>query len=411
MNKFNKDNRIRMFPDTGVTITAIEAHNNSVLTHEYGELIDLESGCWAACLGHCRKEIVELLKENAGLLFHTHQYMDTEHPSKLVSEITESAKIKGSYKGTFISSGSEAVSLAVNMAEFATGRKKKLSFSISYLGASPELKLPRNQEYWTDLNITECIKCNKNSSCSECGMFSLIDFSQFAAFVFEPGNSGGLVLCPPEKLIEYLVIKMREAGGLVVANEVTTGFGRTGKWFGFQHYDIFDSEKNSPDFISIGKCLGNGYPISGILVKSDTAEAIEQSEYKYVQSHIDDPLGCMIARKVVEILRNEKLVEHGNILGEYLRNKLSIVDEHTGMIGEIRGRGMMNVITLNRKINAKDVFNELLFSGFFTGYSEYYNFIHLYAPLNITLKEIDDFCSVLEKILKTNAERSLTASI
>ena len=202
------------------------------------------------------------------------------------------------------------------------------------------------------------------------------------------------------KLITYLTEETRNAGGLVIANEVTTGFGRTGKWFGFQHYDIFDTESNSPDFIALGKGIGNGYPISGLLIRSNLADEIESSDFKYVQSHIDDPLGCIVARKVVQIMVNEQLVEHGNRMGLYLRKKLAEINEHTGVITEVRGRGMMNVAILSSNYKAKEVFTQLLQKGFFIGYVESYNLIHLYAPLTIEADEIDAFCSSLLNILQ-----------
>lgn len=393
---------MKMFPTTGVSLSAEKAENTRIFTKEYGALIDLESGCWAAVLGHSRKEIVQAISENSGLLFHTHQFFDTEHPAALVNEISLAAKLKGIYKGTFLSSGSEAVSLAVKLSELLSGREKKLCLSISYLGSSSELRMPRSPEQWLDLSVADCLGCKKNSSCSECGKFNKIDFKQMAAFVFEPGNSGGLVLCPPNKLIKFLSEKIKKAGGYIVVNEITTGFGRTGKWFGFQHYDIFDSEENSPDFIAIGKGLGNGYPISGVLVKSKLAEAIKSSDFKYVQSHIDDPLGCIVARKVVEIMVKEQLVESGNKTGEYFRSKLAKVAESSSGISSIRGRGMMNVVVLSEKFKAKKVFSELLKQGFFTGYSEEYNFIHLYAPLTLEYEDIDKFCLSLKLILQSS---------
>jgi acetylornithine aminotransferase len=402
MKQTSKDLRMKMFASPGLSITAFKASGIRIQTVEYGELIDLESGCWAAVLGHSREEIVQTLIENAKNLFHIHQFFDTEHPGALVKELIEAAKLKSNYKGTFISSGSEAVSLAVSLAELITGRQNKLSLSISYLGSSPELRMPRNPAYWTDLDIGECLSCAKSSNCRECGKHSNIDFSQIAAFVFEPGNSGGVVLFPPDKLIMFLTEAIRYSGGLVIANEVTTGFGRTGKWFGFQHYKAFDSELNAPDFISLGKGLGNGYPISGLLVQSSLAEMIESTGFRYVQSHIDDPLGCIVARKVIEIILNENLIEHGAKMGEYLRTKLAEVAEHTGAIKEIRGRGMMNIAVLDTNHKAKDVFRDLLEKGFFTGYSEVHNYIHLYAPLTIKEVDLNALCHSLELILGNN---------
>lgn len=393
--------RMKMFACPGTTLTAIKASGNRIQTKEYGELYDFESGCWAAVLGHCRKEILQAINENSGLLFHTHQFFDTEHPGALIKELTEAAKLNCSYKGTFTSSGSEAVSLAVMLAELITGRHRKLSLSISYLGASPDLRIPRNTGQWLDLDVSGCLNCEKDSSCGQCGRFNDVNFSDIAAFVFEPGNSGGLVLCPPEKLIRFLSEETRNTEGLIIANEVTTGFGRTGKWFGFQHYGCFDSESSSPDFISMGKGLGNGYPVSGLMIRSELAEKVESTGFRYVQSHMDDPLGCIVARKVAEVMVKENLVEKGSRTGEYLRKKLSEISRETGGISEVRGRGMMNAIVLEEGFKAKEVFMRLLEKGFFTGYSEAYNLIRFYSPLITQPEEIDALCQSLKLILQS----------
>jgi len=242
---------MKMFVKPEVKLTAISTSGTKIVTEEFGTLVDYEAGCWANVLGHGREEIIKVISANGEKLFHTHQFFETGYPEKLVKEIVEAAGLPCEYSGTFISSGSEAVSLSVTLAELLSGRKKKLCFSISYLSTAPELKMPRNPETWLDLDIKECLNCNKK--CEFCDKTSKIDFEEFAAFVFEPGNAGGLVLCPPEHLITYLGERIRAAKGYVIANEVTTGFGRTGKWFGFQHYSAFDSERTSPDFICMGK--------------------------------------------------------------------------------------------------------------------------------------------------------------
>lgn len=402
MEELIKTKVLKMFSNPGITLTAEKAQGTKIFTKEYGELIDFQSGCWAAILGHCRVEIAETLSENVKLLFHTHELFNTEYPAALISKISSAANLKCDYRGTFISSGSDAVSLAVSLSELLTKKTKKLCFSISSLGSSVELTLPRDPKVWLDLSINECLGCRKECDCNKCGKFNEIDFKKIAAFVFEPGNSGGLVLYPPEKLIEFLCEKVRNAGGLIIVNEVTTGFGRTGKWFGFQHYEYFNFEKHGPDFIVLGKGLGNGYPISGVLVKSKLAEAVEASEFKYVQSHTDDPLGCIISRKVVEIMLTNNLVERGNKAGEYLQSKLTQIAESTEEISEIRGRGMMIVIVLSKNYKSKEVFIKLLNQGFFTGYSEVYNLIRLYPPLILKHSEIDNFCFSLNDILLNN---------
>lgn len=189
--------RMKMFAVPDVSLTIIKELGTRIFTKEYGELIDFESGCWAAVLGHSNKEVVDVISENMKDLFHAHQFFDTEHPGALVKELVEASKLMGDYKGTFLSSGSEAVSLAVLLSELISGRKRKLSLSISYLGALSELRLPRNPTYWEDLNVDERLNCVKNSICKDCGKFKNIDFSQILAFVFETGNSGGIVFSQP----------------------------------------------------------------------------------------------------------------------------------------------------------------------------------------------------------------------
>lgn len=80
MDELYKDRCMKMFVSPGISITIIEALGTRIKTKEYGELIDFESGCWAAVLGHSRKEVVETIVENVGYLFHTHQYFDTDTP-------------------------------------------------------------------------------------------------------------------------------------------------------------------------------------------------------------------------------------------------------------------------------------------------------------------------------------------
>ncbi|KAB3533488.1 aminotransferase class III-fold pyridoxal phosphate-dependent enzyme [Alkaliphilus pronyensis] len=401
----NSDRRLKMFEEPEASLTITKTLGTKITTKEYGELIDFQSGCWAAIIGHNRREITDAIKENVDILMHTHQFFDTGHPTALIKKLEEAANLKSSYKGAFLSSGSEAVSLAVKLSEIITGRRMKLSLSISYHGATADLRLPRDQQLWTDLDVAQCLSCSKNIDCRECGNFSYIDFTHFASFVFEAGNSGGLVLCPPQKLIAYLAEEVRAAGGYVVANEVTTGFGRTGKWFGFQHYDYFNNSNTSPDFIALGKGLGNGYPISGLLVISGLASILEETGFRYVQSHIDDPLGCIIARSVIEIIKKEGLIDIGNETGNYLRGKLMEVYELVGGIKEIRGRGMMNIVVLEDNCSAKEVFKHLLEYGVFTGYSEAYNYIHLYPPLTLKTNEVDHLAESLQIILSERIVR------
>lgn len=109
-----------------------------------------------------------------------------------------------------------------------------------------------------------------NISFNNVEAISKLDFKEIAVFVFEPGNYSSLIKYPETNFINTVVKEIKKHNGLLMANEVTTGFGRTGKWFGFQYYDY------QPDIVSVGKALGNGYPISGVAISSNISELFQK---------------------------------------------------------------------------------------------------------------------------------------
>ena len=395
------DRRLRLFEALPVSLTALKASGTRIDTAEYGELVDLESGCWAAPLGHAHPEILETLLEQAPRALHLHEKFALRHSSDLTEALCDASGLSGGdYHGTYLTSGTEAVSASVWLAENLTKRTRKLCTNLSYLGATPDLRMPRDPDVWTDLDVRGCLDCGASSRCDLCGKLVGLDFREHACFVFEPGNSGGRVLCPPAKLVAHLSAKIRETGGLVVCNEVTTGFGRTGRWFGFQHYPSLVGPSNLPDLIALGKGLGNGYPVSGVLLRSSLARQAREENLIYVQSHIDDPLGCAVARKVVEILGRDGLVARGDRIGEALRAQVDEARRGLGGIAEVRGRGMMNVLQVDPETSPSRLFTALLRRGYFMGLSERFHLLRAYAPLTLAEEEVRGFSSALRQALE-----------
>jgi acetylornithine/N-succinyldiaminopimelate aminotransferase len=393
--KNNSDNRLRLFARPNTALTLSPSEHDLLVTEEYGSLVDLESGCWAAVLGHSKYTLKKAIKD-LKYPVHTHQFFESSHFDKLVQLLTDSARLPVPYCATFLTSGTEAVSLCVMLSEFLTDRHKCLSLTISYLGASCGLRMPRDPDKWTDFNPSDCLHCPIEKSCDDCAKFQSFDFSSYASFVLEPGNSGGLLLFPPKKLIRFIASRVKAAGGMLIMNEVTTGIGKTGKFFGYQHYEEFCEVDLCPDFIAMGKNLGNGYPISGVLVKSIYQSKLEESGFRYVQSHSDDPLGVMVALKTLTAIAEQGLVAEAVIKGELLQMHL----KDSPYIKEFRGKGLMNGIILQPDIHVEKVYEELLKEGFFIGYSESYNLIRIYAPLSITADTLIKFCQIFLRILK-----------
>ena len=152
--------------------------------------------------------------------------------------------------------------------------------------------------------------CNHTIEWYEEGLQNEVDFSEIGVFLFEPGNSGGIVKFPPCNLISALNRICKKNNIVFVVDEVTTGIGRTGKWFGYMHYSIV------PDIVCMGKGLGNGYPVSAIAMTEDISERALAAHFHYAQSHQNDSLGCRVAHH--NFYRNDKSVFDG--IGIYIKN-------------------------------------------------------------------------------------------
>jgi acetylornithine aminotransferase len=219
--------------------------------------------------------------------------------------------------------------------------------------------------------------------------------------VFEPGSASGSVRFPPGPVIHKLARITKLSGGMVFANEVTTGIGRTGKWFGFQHYDM------APDIVSVGKGLGNGYPVSAVALSPAAWQPMLEKEFRFAQSHTNDPLGCVVAGEVIKVIEEEGLVKQCRDTGKYFLDQLNTLQENHPIIQSVRGRGLMLAMELGTDLNCEHVFRQLLEKRILVGYQPSFNVIRFYPALTIKPHEIDHLVSTLEVLLgNTRNERT-----
>jgi len=137
---------------------------------------------------------------------------------------------------------------------------------------------------------------------------------------------------------------------------VTTGLGRTGQWFGYNHYNFI------PDVVAMGKGLGNGYPVSCVACSENTAKSIDYETFHYHQSHQNDPLGAFVANEVINIIESENLIQEGREKGDRILSELNRIKEKYGIIKEVRGRGLMIAIEFvtNNSVSIAKLVNEKL---------------------------------------------------
>ncbi len=341
--------------------------------------IDFESGDWAANLGHSNSDINSLIKKQVDKLIHDGLRFRNSESEQLSLKLLDKLGLSGG-QCAFLNSGSEAVNLGITIARRLTGRKKVLKMDCSYLAAYGHGQISEDNSELISIPIDNL------------QAISDIDFKDIAVFVFEPGNSSSLIKYPNADFINMIASEIKRFDGLLMTNEVTTGFGRTGKWFGFQHYNFH------PDIVAVGKALGNGYPISGVAISTVLAELFQKTPFRYAQSHQNDALGCAIGLEVINIMDRHDIVNHSFRKGEYFKQRLNqLQTKHANAIFDIRARGLMIAMELLTLENAEYLYNQLVDKGFLAGLKE--KTIRFMPPLVIEKIDIDKLTITIDEIL------------
>jgi len=270
--------------------------------------LDLESGVWCTALGHNNKRINKTFIKQLQLVSHLGYRYTNPIVDNAAKSILETIKMSEG-KCVFLSSGSEVVEFAVQSAKRIIEQNMLITLSDSYLSAYGSAS-EKSSDEWYCFDWSRCNKCTNLEKCNlNCEYLNEIPIERIGALIFEPGNASGLVKLPPKQLITTLESMVKEQGGLIIIDEVTTGIGRTGKWYGFEHYNI------KPDIVAIGKGLGNGYPVSAVVMSQKVAQELETHHFHYAQSHQNDPLGCAIASEVIATIEDNRLVDRSYYLG------------------------------------------------------------------------------------------------
>ncbi len=389
-------NHLIWYPGYELPLKNIVQAENCYLYDFHGKkYIDLESGVWCTSIGHGHPRLIRIIVEQSARIIHT----GFNYSSEIVEEAAQEILALHGFttgKCVFLCSGSEAVEYGVRTAQMINEKPMLMTMSDSYFGAYGSASRKQADE-WFLFDWAACTACTYNQKCNlQCEHWAKIPFSKIGGFLFEPGSSSGLVLFPPEKLIRNIVAKIKEDNGLILINEVTTGIGRTGKWFGYQHYDI------SPDIVSMGKGIGNGYPVSVTAISPNVINQLGEGQLKYAQSHQNDPLGAAIAREVIRIIIDERLIEKSKDVATMLINSLEEIKEQTAKINKIRARGLL--IALELKDDAKAsyttyIHRELIRKGYILAQRPGLNVLRIDPSLTIKKKDIENFLHTFQDLL------------
>lgn len=360
----------------------VKSDNCSLFDSTGNRYLDLESGTWCTSIGHCHPRITKVITEQSSRMIHSgFTYLNPiiDVTAKKILEITGI----NDGKCVFLSSGSEAVEYSVQLARSITDKPIIFTMKdcfLSSLGLSGE----RSEKNWINFDRSHDDNLDK------------VDFSKIAAFVFEPGSSQGIVNFPSVTIIRKIAERTRNSGGLVIINEVTTGVGRTGEWFGYMHYGII------PDIVAMGKGIGNGYPVSCVAMSSSTVNRVDLEKFHHSQSHQNDPLGAAIALEVICVIEDDNLLRRSVELGEKIRSNLNRIKNKYGIIKEVRGRGLMIAVEFEPELNnsvAEIVKERLVEKNIILVKRPGHEVLRIDPALTIEIKDVEYFLNCFEEII------------
>ncbi len=351
--------------------------------------MDLESGVWCTSLGHNNSQINTVIKKQIDKIMHAGFCYSGSILHKSAESVLSITEFENG-RCVFLCSGSESIELARQMAKHVTGRKTSMTLHDSYLGAY--CSVTDRSENWYIFNWEECVSCPCRDNCDpDCESLKDIPHD-ISDFIFEPGSSSGFVRFPPESLIRNITNIVKSHGGKIIANEVTTGIGRTGRWFGYNHYHI------EPDMVAMGKGIGNGYPVSVTAINAKTAMELEKTGFKYSQSHQNDPLGAAIVNEVIKIIKNNNLIKKAQAMGPGFLEKLDTLKDNKNII-DVRGRGLMFALDMASEETGDRLFRKLVDKGYIVCNRK--GLFRIDPPLTIKQEEFNSFIKDFKKILKS----------
>lgn len=337
------------------------------------EYLDLYGGHAVISIGHSHPHYLKMMQEQMQKLVFYSNSVQNPLQKELADKL---GKLSGyeDYDLFLINSGAEANENALKLASFHTGRKKVVAFSKAFHGRTsaavkttdnPKIVAPVNDGMEVEFIPFNDIEAVKKS----------LGNNDVCAVIIEGIQGVGGIQIPEDSFLKQLRDICTETGTVLILDEIQSGYGRSGKFFAHQYAGI------KPDIITTAKGMGNGFPIGGVLISPMFQSVHGMLGTTFGGSH----LACAAGIAVLDVMKEENLVQNALEVGEYLMEKLNAISG----IKEVRGRGLMIGIEMDYPV--KDLRKNLLFEQkVFTGASGT-NIIRLLPPLTITKKEADLF--------------------
>src|ERR687886_1895441 len=401
-------------------LALVRGEGQYVWDDQGNKYLDCFGGVLTVSVGHANPKVNEAIINQLQSITHTSTLYANKPQSDLAEKLYQitPGKLKKSF---FTNSGTEADDTAIHAAKTFTGRHEIVVLRHSYAGRSATALSTMGHSTWRPLpaqipgivhaRAPYCYRCPFKLTYPECGLACAEDIEELimtsttgeiAAFMAEPILGVGGFIVPPPGYFERAAEITRKHGGLFIADEVQTAWGRTGdKWFGIEHWNV------EPDIITSAKGLGNGVPV-GITVA--TPEVADKFPGLTFSTFGGNPVAMTAALAVIKYIEDEDLKRNAAEVGAHFRQRLEELREKHAVIGDVRGMGLMQALELVKDRETKEpapqsvlkVFEETKRRGVLIGKGGLYgNVIRTGVMLNSTKDTIDELIEALDAAFGT----------
>lgn len=330
--------------------------------------LDFTAGIAVTSTGHCHPDVVRAIKKQADRILHmsgTDFYYEAQ--VELARKLASLAPGHFEKRVFFTNSGTEAVEAAFKLARYKTKRERMISFFGAFHGRTMgSLSLTgskvRQKENFgslvpgvTHVGYGYCYRCPYHLTYPDCGI-DCVDYiehtlfkktvpaEEVAAVIIEPIQGEGGYVVPPPGYHQKLRALTKKYGILLIADEVQSGMGRTGKMFSIQHWDV------EPDIITLAKGIASGLPLGAMIARADL---MDWEPGSHANTFGGNPLACAAALETIRLLET-KLLKNAEVTGNYLKSELNKLERKYPLIGDVRGLGLMVGIELVKNRETKE---------------------------------------------------------
>ncbi|HIM83160.1 MAG TPA: aspartate aminotransferase family protein [Candidatus Marinimicrobia bacterium] len=398
------------------SVAVARAKGARVEDMEGNSYLDFFGGILTVSVGHANEDVNREVITQINNLTHVSSLYPTLPVVELAEKLVNLAPGKLD-KCFFTASGTEADETAVMMAQLYTGNYELIALRHGYSGRSLLAQSLTAHASWRALPTQVaavkhalspyCYRCPLKLTYPECGVACAEDVEeliqttttgQIAGILVEPIQGVGGFITPPPEYFKIVAEIVRNHGGIFISDEVQTGFGRTGKMWGIEQYDV------EPDMITAAKGIANGMPLAAVVTTSDIAATLTKNT---ISTFGGNPVSCAAAKATINVIQRDELDKNAEEMGDILRKGLEQLQEkYPKVIGEVRGMGLMQAIELvvdetkkDRTPNpdaAEQLMEETKARGLLIGRGGLYaNAMRISPPLNITKSEVEEAIGIL----------------